>query len=175
MSAPSAPEKSAVPVYESLVGSRVEVNNNAWLITATLLGRGGFASVYRAFSAVGHNTNRAAIKVVDLRKQRGKWAAEKLRLEQQALVAAQSHPNIVRFDGAVQRGPYHIFVFEEWGQDLLEQVLKHRGLGAGRTLQVLEQVLAALEWLHSKSICHGCVPAALAPPARRKARRALVR
>ena len=97
---------------EGLVGARLSTANGAWLVTAHLLGRGGFANVFRAYSAHGHSVERAAIKAVDLRKQRTSWAREKLKHEQVALEAAQTHPNIVRFYGALVHGPYHIFVFE---------------------------------------------------------------
>ena len=49
--------------------------------------------------------------------------------------------------------PYQLFVLEAWGQsDLLEQVLLHRGLGAERSRGIVQQVLAALSWLHSRTL-----------------------
>ena len=84
----------------------------------------GEPNVYRARGELTGSSG--AVKVVDLRRQ-SVWAEEKLKTEQKALVASQSHPHIIRFHGGLRRGPYHVLVFEDWGQDLLEQVLQDKG------------------------------------------------
>lgn len=144
-------------------GSRLHVAGETWHLSADLLGKGGFANVYRCRSQRGQS---GAAKVVNL-KESSKWVKTKLKTEASALEAAQSHPHIIRFYGTVRRGAHHIFILEAWGSDLLEQVLRDRGLGGARTLPVVEQVLSALRWLHGMRICHGCVlppPPSASPP-----------
>ena len=130
---------------------RVVCGGSTWQISRRRLGKGGFASVFEASSQHGM---RAAVKVVDLRQQSA-WVKAKLRSEAENLERAQTHANIVRFYGAVRCGSHHVFVLEAWGRDLLEQVLETRGIGEKRSLHVMTQVLCALDWLHSKNICHG--------------------
>lgn len=51
------------------------------------------------------------------------------------------------------------------GGDLLERVLAERDarLAEREAIIVVEQVLSALSWLHSKRIIHGCAPAYASP------------
>lgn len=146
----------AVERMTELPGS-VNVGGQIWSIdTSALLGKGGFASVFAARSA---NGDSGAVKVVDLSVQ-SSWATSKLKTEAEALRRAQTHAHIIRFHGQVRQGRFHIFVTEAWGQDLLEEVLQHRGLGDDRSLHVMVQVLEALQWLHERGICHGCAASA---------------
>ena len=152
-----------------LIGETIHMPDESYLVADTLLGKGGFASVYLAWSSKGES---AAVKVVDC-KQQSSWANGKLRSEVTTLRRAQTHENIISLLGEQRIGSFHVFVLEEWGQDLLDQVLEHKGLGEVRALNVMAQVLRALEWLHSRSICHGYVhPAPLTPHAPRSPPRA---
>lgn len=137
----------------SIAGTVLECGGETWEISSTLLGKGGFATVFRA---TGSRKQSAAVKVIDLREQ-SLWAQAKLRSEGDNLLRAQYHDNIVRFHGELRHGPYHIFVLEEFGQDLLDQVIEQRGLKEARSVGVVEQLMRALAWLHSKRICHGDV------------------
>lgn len=130
----------------------VNIEGQTWTVSSTLLGKGGFASVYQATSTSGV---KAAMKVVDLRVQ-SSWATAKLRAEAENLRRAQTHDHIVGFYGEVRISHFHVFLLEAWGHDLLDQVLEHRGLGEARSHAVMLQVLKALSWLHDKRICHGC-------------------
>lgn len=134
------------------VPATVHVAGQTWNIdTNTLLGKGGFASVFLARSA---NGERGAAKVVDLRQQ-STWATAKLKAEAANLRRGQTHKHIVHFYGEVRQACHHIFLTEAWGQDLLEDVLRLRGLGSERSQHVMLQVMRALAWLHEKHICHG--------------------
>ena len=135
-----------------LIGETLTLPDESYLVSDTLLGKGGFASVYLAWSSKGESV---AIKAVDCNKQSA-WAIGKLRTEATALKRAQQHENIVQLFGELRVGQYHVFVLEAWGQDLLDQVLEYKGLGEQRALNVMAQVLRALEWLHERRICHGC-------------------
>jgi len=131
----------------------LHIDGQAWNITNTLLGKGGFASVFQARSSAGI---KAAMKVVDLRLQ-SSWATAKLRAEADNLRRAQTHEHIVCFYGELRVSHFHVFLLEAWGHDILDQVLENRGLGEERSHGVMVQVLKALAWLHSKRICHGDV------------------
>lgn len=149
---------SALPM-EALPRS-LTIDGRCWTVQPdVLLGKGGFATVVQARAPGGH---KAALKVVDIRQQ-STWATSKLQAEAENLRRAQTHAHIVRFHGELRIGSFHVFLLENWGHDLLDQVLEDRGLGEGRSVHIVAQVLEALTWLHSRRICHGCAAAQPSP------------
>ena len=135
----------------AVIDEPIEVAGERWVL-GPCLGKGGFASVFQA-TACGSGKS-AAIKVIDL-EQQSAWAQSKLRSEGDNWLRAQAHANVIALYGEARRGKYHVFVMEQWGRDLLEPVLEHRGLGEIYAQHAMMQVLRALCWLHEKRICHG--------------------
>lgn len=134
-----------------LDGSRtLVIDDEEWTIES-LLGSGGFASVYQA---TGESGRSAAIKMVDVAKHP---APAKLRTEADSLMRAQTHSNVIRLLIEERRGPHHFFVMESWGRDLCELGLEQHGLSEASVQHIMVQVLRALSWLHEMRICHGDV------------------
>lgn len=77
--------------------SALLLDEQAYHLTDTVLGAGGFATVYSATTATGE---LVAAKVVD-RSGLSKEALARLESERETLLLAQHHPGIVRFIGSV--------------------------------------------------------------------------
>jgi hypothetical protein len=144
------PAETADPRQLMLDGSRtLVIDDEEWTIES-LLGSGGFASVYQA---TGESGRSAAIKMVDVAKHP---APAKLRTEADSLMRAQTHSNVIRLLIEERRGPHHFFVMESWGRDHCELGLEQHGLSEASVQHIMVQVLRALSWLHEMRICHGC-------------------
>ena len=70
-----------------LRGCRIRAGADVWTVTDTLLGKGGFASVW---AAEAPNGSLAAVKCVDLRRQTA-WAQSKLK--QEAILESRTTPH----------------------------------------------------------------------------------
>lgn len=79
--------------------SPIRCASEEWLLTGSILGRGGFATVYEAESSRGE---QVAIKVID-REHSSKDTVTRVELERQTLLLAQPHPHIVRLFASVQQ------------------------------------------------------------------------
>lgn len=113
------------------------------------IGRGGMGTVYR-----GRHLNlprEVAIKIVragfaqDLRHQRS-------RFEREAFIQSQlDHPGIVKvYDYIVAQTDYYIIMEYVEGCSLAELLAAHpRGIGVTRTLDIFQQILAAVSYAHN--------------------------
>ena len=126
-----------------------------------LLGVGGFAKVYEVEDDMGRLAAcKAILADTPERKARARYEIE-------ALEAAQSHRNIVGFIGASHAGDTIYVVQELRSGDILDEVLRKRGLageegGEARAQRIVTQILHALVHLHRRNIVHGCVATLLA-------------
>ena len=121
-----------------------------------LLGVGGFAKVYEVEDEMGR---LAACKAILADTPERKARA---RCEIGALKAAQSHRNVVGLIGATQVGDTFYVVQELQTGDILDEVLRKRGLaseqgGEARSQRIVSQLLHALVHLHRRNIVHGYV------------------
>ena len=121
-----------------------------------LLGVGGFAKVYEVEDEMGR---KAACKAILADTPERKARA---RCEIEALGAAQSHRNVVSLIGATQVGDTFYVVQEMRAGDILDEVLRKRGLaseegGEARAQRIVSQLLHALVHLHRRNIVHGDV------------------
>lgn len=81
-------------------------------------------------------------------------------LPQWERIAALSHPGLVRlFDmGSCQSGGAALlYLVMEYAEESLADVLRQRPLTPAETREVIEQVLNALEYIHSCGLVHGCI------------------
>ncbi len=131
------------------------------------LGRGGFATVYRAVERASGRT--VALKVVDTRKLR-EAGVDRERLEREvALHGACDHERIVRCEGSFRFNEERLgteddrvedfegvcLVLEYCSNSDLRQLLKRKGKLADEEAKIyLRGVLQGLEYLHSKNIVH---------------------
>ncbi len=116
------------------------------------LGRGGMAVVYRAYQP---SLNRhVAIKVLPPQLSFDQQFVE--RFQREAMAAARlRHPGIVVIhDVGHQDGIYYI-VMEYLEGRTLKQVIEQEGpLPAERTVRIVEQVAAALDYAHQQGFVH---------------------
>jgi formylglycine-generating enzyme required for sulfatase activity len=116
------------------------------------LGKGGFATVWKAFDK--RERNLVAIKVLH-----GQWADDRTRLERffrgARKMATLQHPGIVRvLEPRMDEGGFHFFVMEfVEGGDLREAVLAKR-LAPERIVPLIQEAAAALQCAHEQSVVH---------------------
>jgi serine/threonine protein kinase len=131
------------------------------------LGRGGFATVYRAVERASGRT--VALKVVDTRKLR-EAGVDRERLEREvALHSTCDHERIVRCEGSFRFTEERLgteddsvedfegvcLVLEYCSNSDLRQLLKRKGKLADEEAKTyLRGVLQGLEYLHSRNIVH---------------------
>ena len=131
------------------------------------LGRGGFATVYRAVERASGRT--VALKVVDTRKLR-EAGVDRERLEREvALHSTCDHERIVRCEGSFRFTEERLgteddsvedfegvcLVLEYCSNSDLRQLLKRKGKLEDEEAKVyLRGVLQGLEYLHSRNIVH---------------------
>ena len=116
------------------------------------LGRGGFATVYRAV-----HTNlgtQVALKVLNPALNEDETARQRFMREAQA-ASALDHPHIVRIlDMDEDRG--QVFIAMEYleGGDLKHWIEAHGPLARPDLLRILEQVASALDYAHALGMLH---------------------
>ena len=131
------------------------------------LGRGGFATVYRAVERATGKT--VALKVVDTRKLR-EAGVDRERLEREvALHSTCDHERIVRCEGSFAFNEQRLgteddsqdncegvcLILEYCSNSDLRQLLKRKGkLGDEEAKIYLRGVLEGLEYLHSRNVVH---------------------
>ncbi|MDF9867076.1 serine/threonine protein kinase [Bacilli bacterium PM5-3] len=126
------------------------LNNRYRLIDQ--IGEGGMANVY-----LGKDTilNRSvAIKVL-----RGDLSHDETfvkRFQREALAAtALEHPNLVQVYDVGEEQGYHYIVMEYIEGKTLKQLIKQHGpLSVGETIDVMEQLVSAVEHAHSRRVIH---------------------
>ncbi|MFN8457334.1 MAG: protein kinase [Anaerolineae bacterium] len=120
------------------------------------IGQGGMARIYKGFHAELHRYT--AIKVVHWGLQEDPEFTERFRREAQA-IAILRHPNIVQiFDfGQHSSGYYMVMEFIE-GSDLAVILRQHRErkelFPRDKTIRVIRDVAAALDYAHSRGVIH---------------------
>lgn len=126
------------------------LNNRYRLIDQ--IGEGGMANVY-----LGQDTilnRKVAIKVL-----RGDLSNDEVfvkRFQREALAAtALEHPNLVQvYDVGEEKG-YHYIVMEYIEGKTLKQLIKQHGpLSVAETIDVMEQLVSAVEHAHSRQVIH---------------------
>ena len=133
----------------------VEGGQSLWQVSQRKLGQGAFADVYEARGPGGQS---AVAKVsVEPFENEGRDG------EAVALQASQGHPSIVRYLGEGSVGNKRVLLLEHVrGGDLMDRVLKHSALVEHEAARAISQLLAALDHIQSRGVCHGC--AAPLPP-----------
>ena len=116
------------------------------------VGRGGMASVYRAYQS---SLNRyVAIKVLPPQLAYDEEFVQRFLREAQA-AASLSHPNIVVVhDVGEQGGLYYIVMEFLEGQTLKDLIQREGPLSPVRAARILEQVAAALDYAHQRGFVH---------------------
>ncbi|WP_423362886.1 Stk1 family PASTA domain-containing Ser/Thr kinase [Mycoplasma sp. P36-A1] len=126
------------------------LNNRYRLIDQ--IGEGGMANVYLAKDTILERN--VAIKVL-----RGDLSHDETfvkRFQREALAATTlEHPNIVQvFDVGEEQG-YHYIVMEYVEGKTLKQLIKQHGpLSVGEVIDVMEQLVSAVEHAHSRHVIH---------------------
>ncbi len=117
----------------------------------TLLGRGGFATVYKAFDTT---LNReVALKVLDRGVLNEENSIKRFRREARAL-AKLKHPNVISiYEIAVSADQYFIAMSYLPGGSL-EQRMAQQDLSLETILRILSQVGAALDYAHEQGLVH---------------------
>ncbi|RMF51961.1 MAG: serine/threonine protein kinase, partial [Chloroflexota bacterium] len=131
----------------SLIGQSL----GQYQITA-LLGRGSMAAVYRAHQA---SMNRdVAVKVI--KPELSESEEFKARFNREAQVIARlSHPHILKVFDYGQQADLVYLVMELLSGGSLADLIRQSGrLSPERTLRILEQIGAALDYAHSEGIVH---------------------
>jgi serine/threonine protein kinase len=117
-----------------------------------LLGRGGLGAVYRVRDTQAKKDY--AIKLLRPELGNSIGARESLRRE---VIRGQdfAHENICRIHHLETRGQIHYIVMEFVdGETLEDRLRKHGALGREEFLQLADQILDALDYLHAKSYIH---------------------
>ena len=126
------------------------LNNRYRLIDQ--IGEGGMANVYLGKDTI-LNRN-VAIKVL-----RGDLSHDETfvkRFNREALAAtALEHPNLVQVYDVGEEQGYHYIVMEYIEGKTLKQLIKQHGpLSVGETIDVMEQLVSAVEHAHSRHVIH---------------------
>ena len=116
------------------------------------LGQGGMASVYLARHPV--LGQQVAVKVLDMVLARNSDVRE--RFIQEASIQSQlKHPGIVQLLTAQVEGEQLAMVMEYVDGAGLDQVIERRGaLPVHDAVQIMEQVLAAVDFAHARGVVH---------------------
>ncbi|MGL4382960.1 MAG: protein kinase domain-containing protein, partial [Bacilli bacterium] len=126
------------------------LNNRYQLVEQ--IGEGGMANVYLAIDNILNR--KVAIKVLrgDLSNDE-KFVA---RFQREAMASTTlQHPNLVQVYDVGQEQNYHYIVMEYIEGKTLKQLLKQYGpLTVGEVIDVMEQLVSAVEHAHSRGIIH---------------------
>jgi Tol biopolymer transport system component len=115
-----------------------------------LLGQGGMGAVYRAFDA------RLNIPVAIKENQMATPEAQRQFSREAIILARLKHPNLPRVADHFSipgQGQYLVMDYVE-GQDLREILSRQGAMPQAQALNWIDQVLDALEYLHSQKIIH---------------------
>ncbi|MDR1782586.1 MAG: Stk1 family PASTA domain-containing Ser/Thr kinase [Bacilli bacterium] len=126
------------------------LNNRYRLID--LIGEGGMANVYLGMDTLLNR--RVAVKVL-----RGDLSHDETfvkRFQREALATtALEHPNLVQvFDVGFEQGYYYIVMEYIEGKTLKQLIKQHGPLSVGETIDVMEQLVSAVEHAHSRGVIH---------------------
>ncbi len=119
--------------------------------TIELLGRGGFATVYRAKNMV--LGNEVVLKILDAGLASDESFVRRFRQEAQQAVRLD-HPNIVRVLD-LDKADDKLFIVMEYvpGRNLRD-VLAHQSLSLDQTAKIIRQIGMALDYAHQHQLVH---------------------
>lgn len=115
------------------------------------LGKGGFGTV-----DLVQNINTKKLYALKTVKTQGISEATKEDLKTEVKICGTiEHRNIVKCYGSLSYdGDIHFLLEYANGGDLLEKIFRNKGLSEAETKKVIIDILNALEYCHSKHICH---------------------
>jgi tRNA A-37 threonylcarbamoyl transferase component Bud32 len=119
------------------------------------LGKGAMGIVYEGYDPMIERT--VAIKTVRAENLQGEDAQEQLaRFRREAQAAGKlTHPNIVSiYDFGVDDGTYYIAMEFVKGRELQEILNKNERFGMAGVVQVMTQLLEALDYSHRNGVVH---------------------
>jgi len=117
-----------------------------------MIGRGGMAEVYRAESPTSHKP--VAIKVLRAALA-GEEQFRKRFLREAEVVSRLEHPNIVRvMDYGSENDAYYIVMELLSGPDVSALLREEKQLSLTRTVSLLGEVAAALDYAHQNGLVH---------------------
>lgn len=115
------------------------------------IGSGGFGAVYLATDTRFSGNNQVAIKQILLNNEQ----ATKLFRQEADLLYNLSHPNLPKVTNCFEENGANFIVMDYVsGEDLAISLKKGRSFGIEETLEIADNVLDALEYLHSFLIYH---------------------
>jgi len=119
------------------------------------IGEGANGVVYKSKQI--STDQHVAIKIAKINKRSDSKEQFKNRFDRETNFCAKiNHPNIVKL---IDRGvtikdiPYAVYEYIE-GETLKDKIIKEYGIPAEETIQIMEQVLDALFYIHSQGIVH---------------------
>ncbi len=115
------------------------------------IGRGGMGTVFEAWDTALHRP--VALKVLHSRLLANPTEAERIVTEARS-AAALSHPNIVRVHTLVEHDGLTAIDMEFIEGRSLDAILKSGPIGESRAINILAQVLSALESCHKRGMVH---------------------
>ncbi|KAL5523439.1 hypothetical protein ACEPAG_7612 [Sanghuangporus baumii] len=127
---------------------------NQYYDIGTEIGRGSFATVYRA---VGREDGQLyAIKMISRNRLRtNSEPASNIFLKEIAILEPLRHPNICQLKATFQETDNIVLVLEYvGGGDLLDYIISRDGLSEGEARRLTFQLCKALKYIHARSIAH---------------------
>lgn len=129
---------------EDLIGGRYRIKS--------LIGDGGMANVYLAHDEILQR--EVAVKVLRYQLASDEVFVRRFEREAQS-VTALNHPNIVNVFDVGSEGETHYIVMEYVTGHTLKQMIQARGhLSVSESIEVMQQILAAVEQAHEFGIVH---------------------
>lgn len=139
-----------------ITGSRDQIHEppqlqSVYVLSEDRLGEGSYGTVRKAT----HRTSGAWRAVKTIRKQRDN-ASQKDELEEELAIMQQvDHPNIIKsFHVFDEAEAVHIAMELCWGGTLLDRLVEEYGFSEYQSAIVMHQLISAVCYLHSESICH---------------------
>lgn len=141
-----------VPVLEQLGGDDLEGQTAGRWRIGKRIGEGGLGVVYEATEETG--TRRAAIKF--LRPGLDAGSFRRRFLKERRILGELEHPHIARWlDGGVDDGGRPYLVMEFVDGEPLDHYLAETKAGGAARLDLMAQVLDAVQYLHGALVAHG--------------------
>lgn len=117
-----------------------------------LIGEGGMANVYLGVDTILNR--KVAVKVLRGDLSHDETFVKRFKREALATTALE-HPNLVQiYDVGVEQGYYYIVMEYIEGKTLKQLIKQHGPLSVGETIDVMEQLVSAVEHAHSRNVIH---------------------
>ncbi|CAL1298334.1 unnamed protein product [Larinioides sclopetarius] len=134
---------------------RKELNINKQKFEIELIGRGGFANVYKAkpFDGDGYLGKYVAIKKIS--KTDTKWSKHKPFVTQEIEIHEKlDHPNIVKLYNVVKNKEAIYLILELCDCSLADYVKKRNCIREEDVYYIFKQIVDGVQYLHSKQVIH---------------------